>query len=158
MTSIKFFVPGVPAPQGSVKSFTHPATGKIVSQPDNPRTKPWRGIVGMTALAALNDWSLSREPFVVVLRFVFPRPKSHFGSGRNAETLKASAPAQPCGRGVPDIDKLIRAVLDALTGVIWFDDSQVAYVEAMKRYGDSPGVWVDLHSYTPDSPGFSTPS
>ena len=34
----------------------------------------------------------------------------------------------------PDVDKLARAALDALTGVLWADDSQVVSLHAQKEY------------------------
>jgi hypothetical protein len=65
--------------------------------------------------------------------FVFPRPKSHFGTGRNAGKLKPSAPALVTTR--PDLDKLVRAIGDALTGVVFSDDAHLAVVHAEKHYG-----------------------
>ena len=46
----------------------------------------------------------------------------------------------------PDLDKLERAVLDALTAVVWVDDSQVAEVDKRKVYADDmpPGVNVTV--------------
>jgi Holliday junction resolvase RusA-like endonuclease len=43
---------------------------------------------------------------------------------------------------MPDLDKLIRAILDALTGVVWRDDGQVVDIVASKVYADTPGVDV----------------
>ena len=42
----------------------------------------------------------------------------------------------------PDLDKLERAALDALTGVLYLDDRQVARLSADKSWGDIPGVDV----------------
>jgi Holliday junction resolvase RusA-like endonuclease len=46
----------------------------------------------------------------------------------------------------PDADKLIRAVLDALTGKVWRDDCQVAELLIRKRYADDgkEGVMIKL--------------
>ena len=44
----------------------------------------------------------------------------------------------------PDLDKLIRAVLDGLTGVAYVDDSQVILIQATKTYGINEGVWVTV--------------
>jgi Holliday junction resolvase RusA-like endonuclease len=47
----------------------------------------------------------------------------------------------------PDIDKLLRAVLDPLTGIVMVDDSRVAYVTASKRYaidGEPTGAMISL--------------
>ena len=86
-------------------------------------------------------------PLQVSFGFDLARPKSHFGTGRNAGKLKASA-SQWVGNA-PDLDKLIRAVMDAITdsGVWWFDDGQVAQLSASKKYcseGEVPGVTVAI--------------
>ena len=54
------------------------------------------------------------------------RPKSHFGTGKNADKVKQSAPVFPAT--MPDIDKLMRAILDGLTDAqVWLDDGQVVW-------------------------------
>lgn len=72
------------------------------------------------------------------------RPKGHHGSGRNAGVLKESAPAFPTAR--PDVDKHARAIMDALHGVVWRDDSQVVEVLGRKRFGEPErlelAVWL----------------
>lgn len=44
----------------------------------------------------------------------------------------------------PDLDKLIRAVLDALTGVLFVDDSQVVHIDAQKTFSDDEGVIISI--------------
>ena len=69
---------------------------------------------------------------VVSLTFFKPRPKAHYGTGRNERTLKNSAPAAP---GVaPDAGKLARAVEDALTNVVWTNDARIVSGFHAKRY------------------------
>ncbi len=74
----------------------------------------------------------------VSAEFVIERPKSHKTA---AGAVKASAPGSP---GKPDLDKLCRALLDGLTGVIYRDDSQVIYLNAMKRFGDRSETVVTI--------------
>jgi Holliday junction resolvase RusA-like endonuclease len=76
------------------------------------------------------------EPLQMRLMFFLPRPKGHFGTGKNSAKLKASAPLAPAVK--PDLDKLVRAVLDALTGVVFRDDCQVAGLSCSKLYADHP--------------------
>ena len=76
------------------------------------------------------------------VRFIFTRPAGHFGSGRNADRLLPSAPAHKVTS--PDLDKLVRAVLDAMTGVLFADDRQVMAITAHKRYGQVAGAHVTL--------------
>jgi len=110
---------------------------------------PWRQEVAAAAHSKMRDgpWKV---PVQVSCTFFFPRPKAHFGTGRNAETLRPSAPKRPAGK--PDIDKLVRAVLDAMTGIVFSDDSQVVALDAMKLYADmeTPGVTVDCRALVPD--------
>lgn len=44
----------------------------------------------------------------------------------------------------PDVDKLLRALMDALTGIVWVDDSQVSFVAVNKSYAwnGKPGAFV----------------
>jgi crossover junction endodeoxyribonuclease RusA len=69
-------------------------------------------------------------PCRLVVVFYFPRPKSHYG----ARGLKPSAPGWVTR--TPDLDKLVRAVGDSLTGVCVRDDSLIVELVAMKRYAD----------------------
>ena len=57
------------------------------------------------------DWDINAA---VSLRceFVFPRPLSHYGTGKNATKLKPSAPRYHVK--TPDLDKLVRGVCDSI--------------------------------------------
>lgn len=74
-------------------------------------------------------------PIKVEIWFEFPRPKSHFGTGKNANTLKSNAPYHHVSK--PDIDNLQKFVMDALNGIYWRDDSLISIVHATKRYADT---------------------
>jgi len=84
-----------------------------------------------------------RQPFDGPLEldvlFVFGRPRSHFGTGRNAGRLKPSAPVYCSTR--PDLDKLVRAIGDALAGIAVVDDAAFVQLVARKHYG-SPAAFV----------------
>ncbi len=128
----QFFAPGRPRTKGSVHAFLS-GKGNIIRKDSNPNTKAWAGVVSHAAAVA--GVALGNgESVRVSAEFFFARPKSHYGSGRNADKLKASAPARPTSKSVGDIDKLARAVLDALTGVAYKDDSQVTCLSASKFY------------------------
>ena len=43
-----------------------------------------------------------------------------------------------------DLDKLLRALFDALTGIVYVDDSQVVRVSASKTFSPNPGVRVRI--------------
>ena len=124
-----FTVFGTAAPQGS-KSYL----GKGVMVESSTRVRPWRNDVRCAAIDSKPaGWDLGHS-MQVCLIFWFPRPASHYGTKNGISYLKANAPAEPVSARVGDIDKLSRAVLDALTGVAYLDDRQVVDLQARKAY------------------------
>lgn len=143
-TLLDFTVHGEPQPQGS-KTVARSKSGATHVREDNPDTQPWRNAVAAAARAAMLDTGadgvLLAGPLRLVAAFTFGRPRSHFGTGRNAGRLKPSAPTH-CDKR-PDLDKLVRAIGDALTGTAVVDDAAVVELVATKRYG-SPACRITL--------------
>jgi len=131
----EFDVAGIPVPQGSLRAFARRNGGRPIVTSDNTRTRPWKAAVTAAASEA-RQW-VSMGPVVVEIDFGLPRPKGHYGR----RGLLPSAPDYPAGR--PDVDKLIRAVLDACTEArLWHDDAQVVAVSAIKAWSETPGAHV----------------
>lgn len=138
---MSFFVPGQPRPQGSKRWLPNGA----MKEAGEKNLRPWRSAVTYEAQAEMRKVGLSKieGPVFVIVDFHFSRPKSHFGTGRNAGVLKTAAPF--FYRSQPDIDKLERAVLDAMTDAgVWSDDAQVATLHATKVYADLPGARIEV--------------
>lgn len=136
-------VHGIPAPQGSKR---HVGNGVMVES--SAKVKPWREAVKWATIEAAFE-PFHDGPVRVLLEFFLPRPQGHYGTGRNACEVKASAPTRPHRK--PDLDKLIRSTLDALGEAgVWRDDSQVCYVEAAKWYADErpPGAVIEIRETT----------
>jgi crossover junction endodeoxyribonuclease RusA len=140
---------GVPAPQGSKRAIRNQHTGRIQQVESSAKVAPWRADVRQAVLDASNGSGPTLRPVTVRVDFVLPRPKGHYRTGRYAGMLRDSAPAHPAGK--PDLDKLVRAVLDAIgsTGAVWHDDSQVIDIEAGKHYPsvttlDRPGAIIHI--------------
>ena len=95
------------------------------------RVKPWRRQVA-AAYADHDFGDVLIGPVTLTVDFYLPRPKAHYGTGRNAGILKDSAPVEHLT--MPDTDKLQRAVGDALTRLAWRDDSQIVAWHAYKHY------------------------
>lgn len=124
-----FTVFGTAAPQGSKR---HLGNGVMVES--SSRLRPWRNDVRCAAIDNKPaGWDMARS-MALDLIFWFPRPASHYGTKNGISYLKANAPAEPVSARVGDIDKLSRAVLDALTGVAYLDDRQVVQLKARKAY------------------------
>jgi Holliday junction resolvase RusA-like endonuclease len=107
---LNFTVYGLPQPQGSIRAFTPKGWKRPVLTSDNAKVKPWRQEIAGTALAIMaratypQDFE-SEEPVYVHAFSTFPRPKSTKKSVVHKTTK-------------PDIDKLTRALHDALTGIV----------------------------------------
>ena len=138
---INFFVPGAPATAGSKTGFYNKKLKRVLMVPANKKQKPWMAQVRAVAVENYSGPVLT-GPIKLYLLFTFLRPKSHYGSGKNADKIKESAPEYHTTK--PDLTKLIRAVEDALTSIIWRDDSQVVLHDAEKSYGDTTGVRIGV--------------
>ncbi len=146
MTEINIFVPGVPVPKGSAKAFVVKGRA-IVTQDNSSKQKPWASSISYSAMQAMNHARPLSGPFSVNLTFYMPRPKGHYGTGKNSAFIKDSAPGNHVSK--PDADKLLRCVLDALTDVIWVDDSQVCEIAVSKQYetiSRGTGVKIQIRS------------
>lgn len=126
-------VEGIPAAQGSKR---HVGNGRLIEQ--SKRVKPWRTSVRVAAwdavLNAGHPGFPAGTPVQVEVTFVMRRP---------AATPKRRTP--PAVKR-PDVDKLSRACLDALSEAgVWIDDAQVVHLCAVKRIAEvdeGPGCHI----------------
>ncbi|OPY34664.1 MAG: Endodeoxyribonuclease RusA [Methanomassiliicoccales archaeon PtaU1.Bin124] len=137
---IDFFVAGEPIPQGSTKSFYIKKLDRVVTTHGNRNTERWRQRIATEAQHTNESRGMNffcddrRCGYQVCLEFVFTKPKST-PKKHNLNTKR------------PDLDKLIRAVLDGITGVLIPDDAQVVSISASKSYccGDeAPGLHISV--------------
>ena len=134
-TKIKFFVPGTPAPQGSKRAL---GPGRMIEMSKN--VGPWRERIALAAHNAMKGQPLFPGPTAIFINLVLPRPKS------TPKTYTPDAIKRP------DIDKLARACLDAITGVIIADDAQIIELQATKRVagiGETPGAELEIIALNP---------
>lgn len=116
---------------------SHRWTGRAITHADDS-TGAWMQEVRKAAHDAFSDKPLLSGPVKFTAQFFFARPAAHFGTGRNAGKLKPSAPPFPHKKRGTDLAKLIRAVEDALTKTVWFDDVLVV------EYGEGTGKFWSL--------------
>lgn len=131
---LSFFAPGVPAPKGSLDAVpVGRGSRKVYMRAGNQTNQDrWASAVRDAADDAMTDEGMINElgkvqPYKgrveLIVQFVIPeRPRVH----------KAT------DRGAGDLDKLQRCVWDALTGIVYDDDSQVTVSGASKRMAE-PG-------------------
>lgn len=145
---ITFFVDGEPKPAGSKRGFFIPKLKRVVITDACKGSKDWKTDVRLEAKRHFSDKPLEC-PIALTLNFFVVRPKSHRKGGDLQRPLKDNAPRVPVTR--PDVLKLTRAVEDALTGIIWVDDSQIVRESLSKNYSDrGPGVWVCIREFCGD--------
>lgn len=137
---ISFFVPGLTRPKGSKRAFALKSQGAytgrvaLVESAGGP-LKAWERQISLIAAAQrIGSNGLLDGPIKLTLDFVLLRPASH---PKRRKTW-------PIAR--PDYDKLARSATDALTGIIWRDDSQVVEAHIRKDYGDPPGVRITVET------------
>jgi hypothetical protein len=128
------YIYGIPVPQGSARAFNH--GGKIVVTSDNVNLKKWRQFCAFILRRDISAGETIDGPVSVELQFYFERPKSHLnGSGSLRKGYSSSHVVKP------DLDKLVRAILDAGTdGLVWHDDAQVVRLAASKDYVQALGA------------------
>ena len=120
-----FMVDGTPAPQGSKR---HVGNGRLIES--SKKLKPWRDAVKAAAADEIGSALPIQEPVELKVTFYFLRPK----------TVKRSVPSVR-----PDLDKLVRALLDGLTdGRMFNDDALVVSLTASKQYAEFEGADITV--------------
>lgn len=133
--TVKFRVNGVPAPQGSKNAYRR--GNRVVLVEASDRLPVWRGVVSSAArvVKCPDAWLAGPVPLEATYRFFLPRPRT---VNRRFPVVK------------PDLDKLARAIGDALTDAgVWRDDAQVVRLVVEKFYG-TPGVEIEIKEYQRD--------
>ncbi|MFD8820834.1 RusA family crossover junction endodeoxyribonuclease [Streptomyces sp. NPDC059605] len=153
---------GLPGPQGSKR---HIGDGRMIES--SAKVKPWRETVSWAAVAArqrTRGFVPLTGPVRADMIFSFARPKTHYGTGRNAALLRPSAPPRP--HVMPDLSKLARSTEDALTTVgVYRDDALIVEYGVLGKWYttdhgrvpgvlDSPGCTIRLWAVEPpEEPG-----
>jgi Holliday junction resolvase RusA-like endonuclease len=74
-------------------------------------------------------------PLRLRMLFICPRPKNHWGTGKNREKLKDAAPEFHTTK--PDLDNYAKFYMDVANGILWNDDTQVVRLTASKTYTET---------------------
>lgn len=146
-TPITFWTSGTPRPAGSKRAFAIKRggvpTGQVaVVDTSGVKGKTWRGDLRDAAKTAHQGRPLE-GPLKLCVVFHLQRPKSHYCGGFFERGLKLNMSTYHAQR--PDTTKLLRAVEDALTGILWRDDAQIAVQTAKKVWSTgTPGCQVTV--------------
>ena len=131
-SSWTFLVRGIPAPKGSMTAFKTGDGRPFVTHSKTKNLKEWQAAVQFVMQSEWQGEPL-RGAVAIGLSFRMLRPKS---AKKNAYYMAKR----------PDIDKLVRAVLDGMTGIVFIDDGQVSQLTAIKHYESDtgPGVYIEV--------------
>lgn len=166
MTAVSFTVHGVAQPAGSKKGFYNKKAGRVIITDDAKKSRPWKALVSDAAVQAMMGGDPAGQsrvlemgpplegPLLLEVTFWIPRPKGHYGSGKNAAKVKPGAPFAPTVK--PDLLKLARAVEDALTAIVYRDDAQITSEVLQKAY-TTGGARTEIRVVTIAAPGEHRP-
>lgn len=137
-TSVSFEVACEARPKGSKRGYVR--GGRVVMVESSASLPIYMAHLAHECRVALRDapWDTGGH-YAVALTFTMRRPASHYTADGTVRPRHKDA--KP---GRPDIDKMTRAVLDALTGIAWADDASVVWLLASKRYGDTHSTHVTI--------------
>ena len=135
----EFIYHGIPKAQGRPKFFRR---GNFTGAYDPKDSREYKNNVAAQIVAQKPQLIEQGKAVSLVLKFYLPRPKSHYGKyGIKEKCLLLYHTSKP------DLDNMVKAVKDALKGIVWHDDSQVYHTIATKTYtGNEPLVQISVGS------------
>lgn len=139
-------------PKDRIKAMQRCFVATLFDQ-NSPKLRKWRKAVSDAAAEAMTDQSADwLDPIAVACRvetvFRFARPKYHY-TGKGA--LSSQAIDYPRVR--PDLDKLLRAIYDSMSGIVFVDDALVCSATSEKIYVEgSPGVTINVVALEDERP------
>lgn len=126
---ITLVIYGEPVPQGRPKVAR---IGNRVVAYDPPKSRKYKDLVKLwatTQLKKLGDFKPLEEAVCVEIVFYLPIPPSWPKHKRQDAEYGVMRPTKK-----PDIDNLYKGLIDALTGIVWKDDSIITDASIKKRY------------------------
>lgn len=144
-TELALFVGGVEAvAKGNMRAFIPKGWSRaVVTDTGGKELRAYENQVRNAARVEMQRRGLQtahHQPFSVELCFFQPRPDKDMD--RHGQLAK-SARSTPWVK--PDLDKLQRGALDALTKIVWDDDARVVRLVVEKRFADAThdvGTWI----------------
>jgi len=139
---ISFTVPGEVVPWARAR------LGKAGIHFTPEKQRSYMAVIKNNASEAMAGRPPLKGPIELRILAVFPYPASWSKKRRTETTWKTSK---------PDRSNIEKIVEDALNLIAWDDDAQVASGHCWKRYGDVPGLWVEIRSLEDSAPAVQQP-
>lgn len=131
---VEFFVPGQPTAKGRPKFSTRGGFAKAYTP---AKTVNYESHVRYAAAEAMKGAAPMMSPISLNVRIGLQIPASWSGKRK-----KLAAEGLIAATKKPDADNVLKAIKDAINGVVWGDDSQVVSISVAKEYDETPGVRV----------------
>lgn len=157
-TELQMYVGGVePVAKGSMRAFIPKGWSRaVITDSGGQPLRAYEGAIRNAARAEMDRRGLPcahETPFEVLLAFYTARPSKDYTAARTLSSGTRVAALKPAARATPwikpDIDKLQRSTLDALTGLVFDDDSRIVRIVVEKRFADANhdiGTWIQVRS------------
>lgn len=138
--TLSFEIPGDPRGKGRPKFARR---GAFVQTYTDDRTAAYENLVALAAKSAMSTCTPPIDrfegPVALCLTATFGIPKSASKKARAAMLAGDQKHTK-----LPDLDNVLKAVLDGCNQIVFRDDSQVVGIVAHKQYGDAPRVLVTI--------------
>lgn len=138
---LAFSVPGDPRGKGRPRATARGGFARLYT---DAKTASYENLVKLAAREALAGASPIDQPVFMVVAIGLPIPASTSKKKRAAMLADAEPPVKK-----PDIDNVVKAVLDGCNGVAFRDDVLANRVVVERFFAPCPGVCVELHAHTP---------
>jgi Holliday junction resolvase RusA-like endonuclease len=102
------------------------------------KTRSYEAALKYAAQQVMGDRAPMIGPLGMNMRIIVPIAQSWSKIRQKAAKTGAEMPTKK-----PDIDN-VQKMLDALNLIVWVDDAQIVDTHVVKRYGEKPGLWVDV--------------
>lgn len=135
--TVAFSIPGKPVPSRRRTAVNWKAK-KIWSR-KTPETENFHALVRAKAQDAMAGHPPFTKPVKLEFTVYWPIPK-HTSRIRTSQAM--SGARRPATR--PDLENFIKTVADALSGVVYLDDSQIVDLHVQKFYADFPKLDIEV--------------
>jgi Holliday junction resolvase RusA-like endonuclease len=136
VTAVSFTIPGQPVAKGRPKFARQ---GGFVRAYTPEKTVAYETLVKLAAGEAMAGAAPLQGPLSLMLRLYVQIPKS---TTKRDRTRIAAGEFLPTRK--PDLDNVLKAVTDAMNGIVYDDDAQIVTVMVTKLYAETPRAEVGV--------------
>lgn len=126
-------IDGIPRPQYRAYGRVHKSSKLHVWNPSDGHKHSFRAAVEEATKLKKPQFS-EEDPMELSVNFYFPRPKKHYIYNAITKMLHLRGDAPVFVTKVPDVDNLLKLVMDALQELLFKDDSSIAHIKAAKLW------------------------